>query len=236
MWLPDPAASLPRQSYASTGCRPPSHQIGLCVSRFSKCSLRLALLLAPLTDARHQSVRALGESRQSPAETTLRIITGARDRAIAERRNIELTFVSPEHRAARTREHRRQRQHDRQDDRTRTDARQRAAVPGVSTGVPDTPDAFGNLECHHLAAPAPYMFASDGARRFRRAIRSTAPSSPAHQTRRKRREPSPSSERRLWSDPGRERAVHGRVITWRESICGGDQQGFTIRSHHRDGC
>ena len=81
----------------------------------------------------------------------------ARDRAVAERRNFELTFIAP--------------------NRIRL---QRVEVPsGLKTtvdevlleagqefykfsGMPDTPDAFGNASATQFGGPLPVMFTSDG--------------------------------------------------------------------------
>lgn len=98
----------------------------------------------------------------SSSEFTLRAITAARDRAIAERRNIELTFVMP--------------------NRLRLE-RQDIDANGVTTGktvlsevilengqqflkfgniTADTPDAFGSAAAISFGGTAPIMFTSDG--------------------------------------------------------------------------
>ncbi|HUU32677.1 MAG TPA: type II secretion system protein [Vicinamibacterales bacterium] len=106
----------------------------------------------PVTMASVQ--RAKGDSALSVTEAFL---DGARDRAVAERRNIELSFQAPNI----LRLH-------------------RVEVPsGLKTvvgelrleagqellkfaGVPDTPDAFGNASVFEFSGTAPFMFTSDG--------------------------------------------------------------------------
>ena len=97
----------------------------------------------------------------STAESTLRIIASGRDRAVAERRNIELTFVMPN--IVRL-------------ERENIDASGNTTSKTIElevmldngqqflkfTGVPDTPDAFGNSGAITFGGTAPYMFASDG--------------------------------------------------------------------------
>ena len=97
----------------------------------------------------------------STAESTLRIIASGRDRAVAERRNIELTFVMPN--IVRL-------------ERENIDASGNTTSKTIElevmldngqqflkfTGVPDTPDAFGNSSAITFGGTAPYMFASDG--------------------------------------------------------------------------
>ena len=116
----------------------------------------LAALAMPVTNQYVRWAKA-----DSSAEATLRIITGARDRAIAERRNIELTFVSPN--IVRL-------------ERENIDANGNTTGKTTElevmldngqqflkfTGVPDTPDAFGNSSAITFGGTAPYMFASDG--------------------------------------------------------------------------
>ena len=98
--------------------------------------------------------RAKGDSALSVSQT---FIDGARDRAVAERRNIELVFQSPN-----------------------TLKLQRVEVPsGVKTlvgelqleagqefykfsGMPDTPDAFGSASPVYFSGTGPWMFTSDG--------------------------------------------------------------------------
>lgn len=97
----------------------------------------------------------------SATEFTLRAITVARDRAVAERRNIELTFVTP--------------------NRIRLE-RQEVNSAGATTGktvlsevileggqqfvkfsgIPDTPDAFGSGTPITFGGTPPVMFTSDG--------------------------------------------------------------------------
>jgi prepilin-type N-terminal cleavage/methylation domain-containing protein len=88
-------------------------------------------------------------------------IETARDRAVAERRNIVLNFPSPN-----------------QVQLIRQDIDATGAVTGTTTlstftlegtqeftlfsGVPDTPDAFGNATEHHFTGTAPVMFTSEG--------------------------------------------------------------------------
>jgi prepilin-type N-terminal cleavage/methylation domain-containing protein len=85
------------------------------------------------------------------------VLQAARDRAVSERRNIELTFVGT--------------------DRIRVE---RHEVPGPAVtlieeailtddlkfklfpAMPDTPDLFGNLDAVHFTGPQPVMFTSDG--------------------------------------------------------------------------
>lgn len=88
---------------------------------------------------------------------TLTAVTAARDRAVAERRNIQLTFVDP--------------------NRIRLS---RVEVPGGALttvqeftldngmhflkfdGLPDTPDKFGAASATAFSGAAPVMFSSDG--------------------------------------------------------------------------
>ena len=97
----------------------------------------------------------------SATESTLHSIALARDRAVAERRNVELTFVMP--------------------NIVRLE-RENIDSAGVTTGkttllevmldngqqflkftgLPDTPDAFGNTSAITFGGTAPFMFASDG--------------------------------------------------------------------------
>jgi prepilin-type N-terminal cleavage/methylation domain-containing protein len=98
----------------------------------------------------------------SSSEFTIRAISAARDRAIAERRNIELTFVMP--------------------NRLRLE-RQDVNAAGVTTGKTvlsevilengqeflkfasitlDTPDLFGSSSAITFGGTAPVMFTSDG--------------------------------------------------------------------------
>lgn len=116
----------------------------------------LAALAMPVTSQYVRWAKA-----DSSAEATMRIITSARDRAIAERRNIELTFVSPN--IVRL-------------ERENIDASGNTTGKTTElevmldngqqflkfTGVPDTPDAFGNASAITFGGTAPYMFASDG--------------------------------------------------------------------------
>ena len=97
----------------------------------------------------------------STTESTLRVIASGRDRAVAERRNIELTFVMPN--IIRL-------------ERENIDASGNTTGKTIElevmldngqqflkfTGVPDTPDAFGNGSAITFGGTAPYMFASDG--------------------------------------------------------------------------
>lgn len=116
----------------------------------------VAAMAVPVTNQAITWARA-----DSATEAALRAITAARDRAIAERRNIELTFVTP--------------------NRIRLE-REEINSSGVATGktivaesylengqafikftgVPDTPDAFGNSAAVTFGGTAPFMFTSDG--------------------------------------------------------------------------
>lgn len=93
----------------------------------------------------------------SAVSVTQAFIDGARDRAVAERRNIELVFEPPN-----------------------TLKLERVEVPsGVKTlvgeikleagqefhkfaGIPDTPDAFGGAAAIYFSGTGPWMFTSDG--------------------------------------------------------------------------
>lgn len=116
----------------------------------------LAALAMPVTSQYITWARA-----DSSIEATLRSIAIGRDLAIAERRNIELTFVTPN--IIRL-------------DREEIDST--GATVGTTTiqevmlengqqfvkftGLPDTPDAFGNGSAITFGGTAPFMFASDG--------------------------------------------------------------------------
>lgn len=116
----------------------------------------LAALAIPVTAQYVRWAKA-----DSSSEATLLTIAAARDHAIAQRRNIELTFVQPN--IVRL-------------ERENIDAN--GAVTSKTTelevmldngqqfltftGVPDTPDAFGNSSAIAFGGTAPYMFASDG--------------------------------------------------------------------------
>lgn len=98
----------------------------------------------------------------SSAESTLRSITVARDLAIAQRRNVELTFIMPNRLRL-----------------ERQDIDSNGAVTGntvlsevilengqqflVFDGIPDTPDAFGLDTATTFGGITPVMFTSDGA-------------------------------------------------------------------------
>jgi prepilin-type N-terminal cleavage/methylation domain-containing protein len=98
----------------------------------------------------------------SSVESTLRSITVARDLAIAQRRNIELTFIMPNRLRL-----------------ERQDIDSNGVVTGntvlsevilengqqflVFDGVPDTPDAFGLDTATTFGGITPVMFTSDGA-------------------------------------------------------------------------
>ena len=116
----------------------------------------LAAVAVPVSSQAIKWARA-----DSSNESTLRSIAAARDRAVAERRNIELTLINPN--IVRL-------------ERENVDAA--GAVTGKTTilevmldsgqqflkftGVPDTPDAFGNSSAITFGGTAPFMFASDG--------------------------------------------------------------------------
>jgi len=97
----------------------------------------------------------------SSAEFTLRAIAQARDIAVAQRRNIELTFIAPNR-------IRLERQ-DIDETGTVTGKTQLSEVileNGLQflqfAGVPDTPDAFGAGAAVTFGGTAPVMFTSDG--------------------------------------------------------------------------
>ena len=85
----------------------------------------------------------------------------ARDRAISERRNIQLSFVSPNRIQL-----------------IRQEVNSAGVTTGTTTvsdtylengevfvkftGIPDTPDAFGNTSAVTFGGTAPFMFTSDG--------------------------------------------------------------------------
>jgi prepilin-type N-terminal cleavage/methylation domain-containing protein len=93
----------------------------------------------------------------SALSVTATFIDGARDRAVAERRNVEITYVAPDQLFA-----------------------HRVEVPsGLKTqvgymkleggqeirtfpSVPDTPDLFGNASPFQFTGTGPWMFTSDG--------------------------------------------------------------------------
>lgn len=116
----------------------------------------LAAIAVPVSSQYIKWARA-----DSSNEATVRSIATARNRAIAERRNIELTLINPN--IVRL-------------ERENIDST--GATTGKSTilevmldngqqflkfsGVPDTPDAFGNTTAITFGGTAPYMFASDG--------------------------------------------------------------------------
>jgi len=116
----------------------------------------LAALAMPVTNQYVRWAKA-----DSSAEATMRIITGARDRAIAERRNVELTFVMPN--IVRL---------ERENVDTNGNTTGKTTELEVMldngqqflkfTGVTDTPDAFGNTSAITFGGTAPYMFATDG--------------------------------------------------------------------------
>jgi prepilin-type N-terminal cleavage/methylation domain-containing protein len=97
----------------------------------------------------------------SSAEFTLRAIAQARDIAVAQRRNIELTFIEPNRIRL-----------------ERQDIDENGAVTGKTQlsevilenglqflqypGIPDTPDAFGADAAISFGGVAPVMFTSDG--------------------------------------------------------------------------
>lgn len=100
-------------------------------------------------------------SADSSAEFTIRAINVARDRAIAERRNIELTFITPN----------RLRLERQEVDETGTTTGKTILTEVMLengqqfvkfTGVPDTPDAFGAATAITFGGTAPIMFTSDG--------------------------------------------------------------------------
>lgn len=116
----------------------------------------VAALAVPVSNQMVKWARA-----DSSAEFTLRAIAVARDRAIAERRNIELTFVMP--------------------NRIRLERQEidgTGAMTGKTTlsevilenglqfvqfsGVTDTPDLFGSTAAITFGGTAPVMFTSDG--------------------------------------------------------------------------
>lgn len=116
----------------------------------------LAAIAVPVSSQYIKWARA-----DSSNEATIRSIAAARDRAVAERRNIELTLVSPN--IVRL-------------ERENIDST--GATTGKTTilevmldngqqflkftGLPDTPDAFGNSSAITFGGTAPFMFASDG--------------------------------------------------------------------------
>lgn len=116
----------------------------------------LAALAMPVTSQYVKWAKA-----DSSAEATLRVITGARDRAIAERRNIELTFVMPNI-------VRLERENIDSNGNTTSKTTELEVMLDNGqqfvkfTGVTDTPDAFGNASAITFGGTAPYMFATDG--------------------------------------------------------------------------
>jgi Tfp pilus assembly protein FimT len=88
---------------------------------------------------------------------TLDALTTARDRAVAERRNFEVTFVGNNHIQVRR-------------DEVPTNLQTLISDTQLENGqqflkfagVPDTPDGFGNATSIYFSGPSPYMFTSDG--------------------------------------------------------------------------
>lgn len=162
---------IPMSTRSGSGVAPLGHMRPLDASGrtrtapgFSLIELLFALGIASVLAAlampvSNQYVR--WAKADSATEATLRVITGARDRAIAERRNIELTFVMPNILRL---------------ERENIDASGNTTSKTTElevmldngqqflkfTGVPDTPDAFGNSSAVTFGGTAPYMFASDG--------------------------------------------------------------------------
>ncbi len=97
----------------------------------------------------------------SSVEATIRAIGSARDLAVAQRRNIELTFILPD-------KLRLERQNVDQLGVTtgKTTLSEVALENGQQflkyTGIPDTPDMFGASSAVTFNGTAPFMFTSDG--------------------------------------------------------------------------
>lgn len=133
-------------------------------SGFSLVELLVAIAIAGVLAALAMPVTGdvlIWSRADSSVEATVRAVATGRDRAIAERRNIELTFVLPNRLRL-----------------ERQDVDGTGATVGKTTisevildngqrlvkfpSVPDTPDLFGATSAVTFGGVAPYMFTSDG--------------------------------------------------------------------------
>lgn len=93
----------------------------------------------------------------SALSVTLAFVDGARDRAVAERRNIEISYVAPDRLYAHRVE-------------VPSGLKTQVAYMKLDGGqevrkypsVPDTPDLFGNASPFQFTGTGPWMFTSDG--------------------------------------------------------------------------
>ena len=115
-------------------------------------SIILAAMAVPVTKGVLSGAKA-----DSSLGATVDVLTQARDQAVAQRRNFELAFVGTSHL---------------QVWRIEVPSGTRTQIMDVPlenkqqfqkfTGLPDTPDAFGNASSIQFSGTGPWMFTSDG--------------------------------------------------------------------------